>query len=221
MEPNPLPAPPDSAAAANTLRLCQACGEPAVLQTHEDGAPTLLDGHYTRDCDHLSDYVCSFQSSVFGIVVPDQSQSIIWQFQTGGLMCNTRNVRGCYIPLTPPMKRRENIDYRKLPADPGSNELYIKLPGQLAAGNYQSNTSEEEVNLDPVWRMIDEELPFTYEPADAPTGYPETEEAWKWIRITGITRSIHEESDADRLLAGTDVTPLVGERVVLVYPNSD
>lgn len=193
-------------------RVCQACGDVSIIQHHESGAPTRLEGHDTVDCDHITDFVVSFQPGAFGLLIPDQSSHYIWKMQTNGLMCSTRTLRGTYLPLSTPIKFIESIDHRKLPnpEDRDFESPTVQLTAQLAAGNHHNNTNQETVDLDPVWRMINEELPFTYRDVDAPTGYPPTEEAWRWIRITGVQDASY-----------TDVSPLVGERVVFVYPNSD
>lgn len=192
------------------LRICQSCGEVAVLQHHETGVPSVQDGHLTQRCDMLNSYVHTFQPAPFGIVVPQKNSNFIWEFQTNGLICSHRTIRGTYVPLTRPVKHRNEVNSEIL--NPKDAEI-IDVTSLIRKEWYKQNTNKNpNNNLRYLWELLDSELPFTYAKAQAPDGYPSSEEAWKWIQITGLNSDSQSNDVFD---------PLVGECVVLVYPNSD
>lgn len=192
-------------------RICQACGQPARLKTYDSGAPTTEEGHRTQNCEYLDDFVYSFEPSAFGIVVPQKDSDVIWEFQTDGLMCSHPTIRGTYIPFSSVTIPSEDIDYNKVSSEP-TDSYWEDVLRLLVSTNYANNTGSN-YNTDYIWDLVNRELPFIYELVDFPDGYRESHEAWKWIKITG------ENSDVDKSFK--NFKPLVGERVLLVYPNSD
>lgn len=212
MKSNPIPANKNPRGRNRIPRLCQACGETAVLKTYESGAPDVVDGHRTRDCDEMNQYVYASRPSPFGIVVPQEDSDVIWSFQTNGLMCSHPTIRGTYIPLTTPSISPDEVKYGRVATDPREGSYFEHPLRLLVETNYANNTSED-YDLEYVWDLIDRELPFMYREAESPKGYRDTHEAWKWVTIVGKNYEVDG--------AYTDLDALVGERVLLVYPNSD
>lgn len=209
MKSNPLATETGASEENHKTRICQACGDAATLKTHNTGAPEIISGHYTNKCDSLNDFIRCFNTSPFGIVVPQVQSRVIWDFQTGGMMCRHPKIRGVYIPLSTPCAMKTDIELDEVGYEPESG--FVNLMSVLASTNYKNNTGSE-FDVGHLWDLIDRELPFTYKTSNHPLGYPETHEAWKWIKIT---------QSRDDSTSFTNVEPLVNQKVVLVYPNSD
>lgn len=193
-------------------RICQACGDPIKLKTDVSGVPTLSGGHRIGYCEHLENFVHLFQTNQFGIVVPQKEARVIWEFQTNGLMCSHPDIKGTYIPLNTITIPEESVNYDKLPFKK-TDDYWADPLRLLARTNYKNNTSDDYYNTEYIWDLINEKLPFSYKEVDPPRGYRGTHEAWKWINITGVKD--------EKGFIYNNLEPLVGERVLLVYPNSD
>ena len=210
MNANPLQ--PDKKPQFRDIQICQACGETATLKTHQSGTPTIIEGHRTQNCERKQEFLYSFEPAPFGIIIPKEESDVIWELQTGGLMCNHPTIRGTYIPINLPSFTTKELDYEKIPIQPRADRNRIDPLSILRQTNYANNTGEN-YEIEYVWHKIDCELPFTYRQATAPDGYSRSQEAWEWIEITAKN---HQQTHNN-----TNIEALVGERVLLVYPNSD
>lgn len=212
MKPEPIASDVDVHGDNCEARICQSCGQAALLETYDSGTPLVKDGHTTQNCENRDEYIYSHQPAPFGVVVPKRDSDIIWEFQTRGLMCTHPTIRGSYIPILEPYIKKDKIDFSKVAQNPRSDDYTVNLVSLLVSTNREYNT-KEGYSREYIWNEINNRLPFTYREADAPDGYPDSHEAWKWIEIVG------ENSNSTGNF--TTFNPLIGERVLFVYPNSD
>lgn len=92
----------------------------------------------------------------WGFVIPCKS-GVVWQQQTGGIMCNQVDIEGIFIPLDEPLGG---------------------LLKALQSHNYNyKNTSD-------IWKQIREAMHFDYDKIDAPSGMPPNQEGLQWIVLT-------------------------------------
>lgn len=140
--------------------------------------------------------VANVYSHEWGIIVPKES-GVIWQQQTKGILCHHVQIEGVYIPLDKPREAKEN----------DKSFETIDLLSELKQANYNHN----EEKIEKTWNKIKEQISFDFKEIERPSyDYPSTQEGIKWIKITDC---------ADR--KWENLSELIGENVVLVYPNCD
>lgn len=217
------------------IHVCQSCGQHRIYENVESGSPKLISGHRTRNCPKIDQYVVNFITHPFGLVIPHKGSGIIYEFQTNSMMCSKRLIRGYYVDLHPPLIRKDSGSGKMLQEywsrydeqyEPTEDSL-INIVQQIRRRNYQLNLrgsttqdyyykpdeEDQDEMLEYLWSIVRQKLPFDYNVVDPPSGYPETEEAFKWIKITNAS--------SEKTSPINNATALEEEKVVLVYPNCD
>lgn len=178
-------------------RKCVACG-----RTHRP-----LGRSRKKLCTNCKHKLIVFDCE-FGFVIPRET-GVVFENQTGGVMCGRRYVEGVKISLNPPKQ-----------SDYGDNEIdekyrfdseYIE-DGQMLSALSKANYDYNQELVNEIWEDINEELWFDYESVDAPDNEMSSTEAFQWVKITGVDKEKAPDLDVD---------DFVGKTVVMHYPNSD
>ena len=132
----------------------------------------------------------------WGFLIPCNS-GVVWQQQTGGIMCYQVFMEGVFIPLHEPHE-----------FDPENPEVNKNLLRELEDANYRYKPTED------IWRRINASMHFDFEEVDNPKPgeYPDTQEGFMWIRLTKFEPGWGH---------GDWVRDLIGRVMVLIYPNCD
>lgn len=202
-----------------------------------------------HNCEVGSDEVTNVTvNNQFGIVVPGRT-GYIWSTKTRAFAISHVNIQGTYIPIGKVTKSIGLLDDDGFPVDVDkidfqefsdqeseSNnydyrvvDLGKKLVRERIEGVYESDEELKQQKLETrddriqeVWKVIDQELPFSYERVSAPEGYPRTCEGMRWISVTGHNHPDYIEEDQKCMYEKDWVGDLIGsEPVALYYPNSD
>lgn len=135
----------------------------------------------------------------WGVILPRKS-GVIWELQTGGVMCNHPTLEGVFIPLHKP------IDTKFIEKTNTYKHRY--LLELLKKANYEYKVRE----VKNIWKRIKADMHFNFVDVSEPKGYPITEEGLRWIKFTKFDSGWGH---------GDDIKQLIGKRVALIYPNCD
>lgn len=135
----------------------------------------------------------------WGFIIPEET-GVFYQLQTDGIACHHVSIEGIFIPL------EELYDIVTVPKKNGKDWERIDYLKQIQDLHYKYR-NEDEINK--VWDIIKKKLGFDWEDEDGIF----CEEGWKIITITKVP--LEDISWAD------DFRQLLGETVILAYPNCD
>jgi len=143
--------------------------------------------------------------SQWGIIIPEPT-GVFYHLQTGGVCCHHPAIEGIFLPLKWPIK----IIYHKKSKKKLTKTMKAvdftrrDLLGEIAIANYDY----KHKRVEELWKEVKEELKMDWEDSKECFG----EEGYKFIKITKVPLEDYWCMDLRQLL---------GEEVVLIYPNSD
>ena len=135
----------------------------------------------------------------WGIIIPEPT-GIFYSLQTGGVCCHHPAIEGIFVPLKYP----EKFIYGKKKKNGMVNFTKRDLLGEICSLNMDYNHESVEA----IWKEVKEELKMDWEVVADFLG----EEGYMKIKITKVPLEDYWARDLRHLL---------GEEVILIYPNSD
>jgi len=160
----------------------------------------LVRSHGFRVDDSRMLLVDAWSIGQWGIIIPEPT-GVFYGLQTGGVCCHHPAIEGIFIPLRWP----EKFVYGKKKKN-GLCDFIGKrdILNEIALANYDNKNKRVEE----LWKEVKEELKMDWEESKEPFG----DEGYMKIKITKVPLEDYWARDLRHLL---------GEEVILIYPNSD
>lgn len=157
---------------------------------------------------HVDDHrmiITSIFNWQFGIIIPEPT-GVFFSPQTAGVCCHHPLLEGIFIPLSEPTIYNKN------------KKEWVSLLKKITELNYSGrNFNRDEYQK--AWDAVKKEMGWDWreltqeEKSEQHLGFEE--EGYMWVEITKVPHP-HD----DRQL-GDDYRQLIGEWVLLIYPNCD
>lgn len=192
---------------------CPACGE----QWEEESDLHYHNRYASDECPAIDEYVVQRLQGQFGLIKPSDS-GVIYNVQTAGHSCRQKRIEGVYIPLERPtmelvpyeetQEAFEESNFEDFGNFLDSTNYYgrVDLIERFKRRNMTLTEVRDDQGLFDEWRRIYERLPINYIEAVQPNGQHTSNEGFQWIEVTDALSRYQS---------------LIGENVVLTYPNSD